>query len=77
MGQVIYLKSPKVPEFAKTGTEVPAPFRFISTRRGCKLIVSKYLSSEQMMQLSYQIFLKAHEMKMHASMVQNPGDKGC
>jgi hypothetical protein len=63
MGQVIYLKSPKVQEPVKRGVEAPVPFRFISTRRGCRVIVSKYLSPEEMLQLSYQIFLKARELE--------------
>ncbi len=69
MGQVIYLKSPKLPELAKTGAETPVPFRFISTRRGCRVVVSKYLSAEQMMQLSYQVFLKAREMEKPGSIL--------
>ncbi len=77
MGQVIYLKSTKAPRPAKTDAETSVPFRFITTRRGCRVIVSKYLSSEQMMQLSYQVFLKAREMEKLGSKSPDAHDRSC
>jgi hypothetical protein len=67
MGQVIHPNWRKFSSVAKTDAEASAPFRFISTQRGCRVIVSKYLSSEQMMKLSYEIFLKAREMETRES----------
>jgi hypothetical protein len=75
MGQVIYPKWRKVLPAKKKEVEASAPFRFISTQRGCRVIVSKYLSSEQMMQLSYEVFLKAREMESRGSGSPDPRDQ--
>ncbi len=64
MGQVIYPKWQNELKLIKKSGKAPLPYRFISTQRGCRIIVSKHLSSEQMMQLSYDVFLKAREMEV-------------
>ncbi len=77
MGQVIYPKWPKELKPIRNGEDAMAPFRFIVTRRGCRIIVSKHLSSEQMMQLSYQVFLKAREMEVRGNKSPSHRDQGC
>jgi hypothetical protein len=76
MGHVIYPKWRKPSDPVETAGTA-APFRFISTRRGCRIVVSKYLSSEQMMQLSYQVFLKAKEMEAGERKSPAPRDQSC
>ena len=75
MGQVIYPKWRTLQRAAKTETQAQGPYRFITTQRGCRIIVSKYLSSEQMMQLSYEVFLKAREMEARGRKSPNPRDQ--
>jgi hypothetical protein len=76
MGQVIYPRWPKELKLIKNGEDAPVPYRFISAQRGCRIIVSKYLSSEQMMRLSYEVFLKAREMEVRKNQSPGHSDQG-